>query len=152
MTHIVFDSPLGQLHYTFEEGRVNQIQYCVTPKKSFEKLRKKDPVEFEFSCYFKDPNHRFSIPIHLTGTPFQKKVWRALMKIPVGKTKTYGELARELKSSAQAIGNACRANPLPILIPCHRIVSQSGLGGYNGATSGKMLEIKKWLLKHEAPK
>ena len=72
-----------------------------------------------------------------------------MQKIPYGKTKSYGELAQELKTSARAIGNACRHNPLPIIIPCHRIVAKNNLGGYNGATEGKMLNIKEWLLQHE---
>ena len=62
---------------------------------------------------------------------------------------TYGEMAKKLDSSPRAVGNACRANPLPIIIPCHRVVSQSGIGGYGGHTEGEVLAIKEWLLHHE---
>ena len=77
------------------------------------------------------------------------RVWQALQKIPYGEVKTYGQLAKELKSSARAVGNACRANPIPIVIPCHRIVAVSGIGGYAGKTDGPVLERKRWLLAHE---
>ncbi len=83
------------------------------------------------------------------GTLYQQKVWQALQRIPVGEVRTYGELARELGSCARAVAQACRANPLPILIPCHRVVSATGLGGYMGKTYGPELEIKRWLLHHE---
>lgn len=84
-----------------------------------------------------------------SGTPFQKKVWLALLDIPYGHTTTYGSLANQLKTSPRAIGNACRKNPLPLFIPCHRVVARNNLGGYAGATQGKNLDIKQWLLNHE---
>lgn len=92
------------------------------------------------------------IPTHhllLKGTLFQKKVWQALTKIPYGKTVTYGHLANQLGTSPRAIGNACRQNPIPIIIPCHRVVAQNNLGGYAGFTGGEKLGIKDWLIKHE---
>ena len=75
--------------------------------------------------------------------------WAALQDIPAGTVLTYGELARQLDSAARAIGGACRNNPIPILIPCHRVVGQQGLGGYAGAVTGDPLGIKRWLLRHE---
>ena len=83
----------------------------------------------------------------LDGTPFQKKVWLALTKIPHGETRTYGEVAKSIGSpgAARAVGTACGANPLPILIPCHRVLAAGGkLGGYSGG-----LDIKKKLLACE---
>ena len=85
----------------------------------------------------------------MQGTPFQKKVWLALQKIPAGQVMTYGELAKQLKTSARAVGNACRANPMPLVIPCHRVVAKSGLGGFSGSQEGAPIKIKKWLLEHE---
>ncbi|MGD2160375.1 MAG: methylated-DNA--[protein]-cysteine S-methyltransferase [Gammaproteobacteria bacterium] len=93
--------------------------------------------------------YRFNIPYLLEGTPFQQKVWGELVKIPAGKTVSYGTLARKLGTSARAVGNACRSNPLPVVIPCHRVVSSNGIGGYSGATSGDLHAIKRWLLEHE---
>ena len=83
------------------------------------------------------------------GTSFQRRVWAALLEIPPGRTVTYGGLAARLGSSPRAVGGACRANPVPILIPCHRVVAADGAGGYSGARAGPRLEVKGWLLEHE---
>ena len=99
--------------------------------------------------YFTDGNAGFTLPLRLSGTDFQRAVWERLQAIPPGSIRTYGEIARELHTSPRAVGNACHANPVPIIIPCHRVVSVNGIGGYGGATSGKRLEIKRWLLEHE---
>jgi len=85
----------------------------------------------------------------MTGTPFQQKVWNELKTIPAGKVVTYGELADRLGTSARAVGNACRRNPVPLVVPCHRVVSANGMGGYAGETGGELLRIKAWLLHHE---
>ncbi len=101
--------------------------------------------------YLDDPkaNNQLDISCSIAGTPFQQKVWRELRNIPVGKVVTYGELAKRLGTSARAVGNACRKNPVPVVIPCHRVVSSSGIGGYAGDTGGDLLKIKSWLLQHE---
>lgn len=83
------------------------------------------------------------------GTDFQKRVWRELMRIAPGEVRTYGELARRLGTSARAVGGACRANPIPILIPCHRVVAAGGEGGFMGRTRGSAMALKRWLLEHE---
>lgn len=103
----------------------------------------------ELAAYFADGRHCFRIPLYLAGTPFQQAVWQALQTIPPGQVVTYGGLARRLSSSPRAIGNACRRNPCPILVPCHRVVAAHGLGGYDGRTDGPLLERKRWLLRHE---
>ena len=99
--------------------------------------------------YLADPHTSIPLQEPDCGTAFQQRVWVALQQIPVGEVRTYGELAAELGSSARAVAQACRANPLIVLIPCHRVVSASGLGGYMGKTDGPLLEIKRWLLHHE---
>ncbi|MBI3222092.1 MAG: methylated-DNA--[protein]-cysteine S-methyltransferase [Nitrosomonadales bacterium] len=99
--------------------------------------------------YFKDPDYEFFVPLALSATPHQQKVWQAMLNIPRGQTRSYGELADELHSSAQAVGQACGANPIPIIIPCHRVVSKAGLGGFMHHASGDPLSIKRWLLAHE---
>jgi len=101
--------------------------------------------------YFEDPAWRFDLPLELGGTPFQRRVWTALRDIPVGEVVTYGGLAARLASSARAIGGACRRNPVPVVVPCHRVVSATGIGGFSGATAGRPLAIKEWLLSHERP-
>ncbi|MFZ0219791.1 MAG: methylated-DNA--[protein]-cysteine S-methyltransferase [Candidatus Aquirickettsiella sp.] len=104
-----------------------------------------DYIVSQLNQYFQYPSFQFNISYQLQGTPFQKKVWQTLSNLPIQKTVSYGMLAKKLKTGARAIGNACRANPLPILIPCHRVVAQGHFGGYKG----KEISIKKWLLQHE---
>ena len=103
----------------------------------------------QLEAYFRDPRHPFAVPLAPVGTAFQQKVWKGLQSIPPGMVLTYGELARQLDTAARAIGGACRSNPVPILIPCHRVVGRQGLGGYAGEVTGDLLAIKRWLLRHE---
>lgn len=106
-------------------------------------------VVSQIKAYFGDSRLLFDVPLVLHGTDFQQRVWQALTKIPPTMVKTYGELARELGTGARAVGNACRRNPIPIVVPCHRVVSASGIGGYAGHTAGCVLDRKYWLLRHE---
>ncbi|TCT21332.1 methylated-DNA--[protein]-cysteine S-methyltransferase [Thiobaca trueperi] len=103
----------------------------------------------QLHAYFSDGSARFELPLALSGTAFQQRVWAVLRTIPSGETRTYGEVARVLGSAARAVGQACRANPCPIVVPCHRVVAVQGLGGFSGDTSGSRLAIKRWLLHHE---
>lgn len=91
-----------------------------------------------------------NIKLSMTGTPFQQRVWRALQGIGCGERVTYGQLASQLGSGARAVAAACRANPLPLVVPCHRVVSASGIGGYMGKTEGWAIDIKRGLLEHES--
>jgi methylated-DNA-[protein]-cysteine S-methyltransferase len=104
----------------------------------------------QLKAYFVDPRTRFDLPLAPGGTQHQQRVWRALQRIAPGTPRTYGELARTLKSAPRAVGGACRANPIPIIIPCHRVVAANGPGGFMGATRGRAMDIKRWLLEHEA--
>ena len=99
--------------------------------------------------YFKHHHDLDSIPLFEKGTPFQKRVWKALRSIKSGEVITYGELAKKLDSGARAVANACRHNPIAIVTPCHRVVSSTGMGGYMGQTEGVFVEIKRMLLEHE---
>lgn len=100
--------------------------------------------------YFEDATWRFDLPLAIQGTPFQRRVWQALSRIPSGLTRSYGELAVTVGSSARAVGGACRRNPVPIVVPCHRVVAaDGGTGGFMGRRDGKALTIKTWLLDHE---
>ena len=109
----------------------------------------KETIE-QVLCYFSDPEFSFEIPFSLNVTPFQKIVLQVLQEIPVGGTRTYTELAQQLGTKPRPVGNACRRNPIPIVIPCHRIVASSSMGGYSGVIKGPFLEIKRWLLQHES--
>jgi len=101
--------------------------------------------------YRNDPDTKFELPVTVVGSDLQRGVWDAMCAIPRGSTRTYGELARELGADARAIGQACGDNRLPIVIPCHRVVAADGIGGFGHATGGYLLEVKRWLLMHEAP-
>lgn len=101
-------------------------------------------------AYFADPAAALPVlDLAPAGTPFQQRVWRALQAIPCGAVLSYGELAAELGSAPRAVGQACRRNPIPVLVPCHRVVARGGIGGYAGATAGPRLAVKQWLLAHE---
>ena len=100
--------------------------------------------------YLLNTNEYSSTKLLKQGTPYRQKVWAELCKIPFGETMTYSELAKKIDSSARAVGNACRDNPYPFIVPCHRIVSVSGLGGYYGQTQGNLMAIKAKLLHFEA--
>ncbi len=103
----------------------------------------------QLSAYFADANFRFDLPLWPAGTQHQRKVWQAMCAIPRGEVRTYGEVAARLHSSPLAVGQACGANPFPIVIPCHRIVGKSGMGGFANHRDGYWLDIKRWLLSHE---
>ena len=119
------------------------------PESGSEKNKILLQAQQQMQTYCEQPRHVFALPLRMRGTPFQQRVWQALQNIPAGEVRTYGELAQQLKSSPRAIGGACRANPLPIIVPCHRVVSRQGMGGYSGETAGANMDIKRGLLRHE---
>lgn len=103
----------------------------------------------QLSGYLENPRYRFDLPIRMSGSLHQLKVWEAMRAIPPGETRTYGDLAAEVGSNARAVGTACGMNAIPIVVPCHRIVAANGLGGFMGGTKEETLSIKRWLLAHE---
>ncbi len=105
-------------------------------------------VAEQLDAYCRNPHHRFQLPLKPIGSPYQQRVWNALLVIPVGRTLTYGDLAIQLQSSPRAIGQACKKNPLALFIPCHRVVGKHNQGGYMGREDA--LPYKTALLKHEA--
>jgi methylated-DNA-[protein]-cysteine S-methyltransferase len=106
-------------------------------------------VSVQLAIYLDKPTFKFDLPIKLNGSKHQLDVWHAMQKIPAGKTKTYGELALSVDSSPRAVGTACGKNPVPIVVPCHRITAANGLGGFMGGKREDPLAIKRWLLTHE---
>lgn len=103
----------------------------------------------ELMQYLDNPMHQFRLPIKMHGSKHQIDVWQAMQKIAPGKTLTYGDVAEKIASSPRAVGTACGRNPVPIVVPCHRIVAANGLGGFMGGKQGDPLAIKRWLLTHE---
>ena len=103
----------------------------------------------QLRAYFDDPAFVFSLPLAPAGTGFQRRVWGGIAGIPRGQTRTYGALAQSLGSAPRAVGNACGANPYPLVVPCHRVVAAHGLGGFARNRGGFLLDVKRWLLAHE---
>lgn len=99
--------------------------------------------------YLQNPRCRFDLSLQPSGTSFQHRVWTAMQNIPAGQVVTYTELARWVDSGARAVANACGANPIPIVIPCHRVVAAHGLGGFMQGYGPSSVAIKQWLLEHE---
>lgn len=89
------------------------------------------------------------IPVAPRGTPFQSRVWAAISAIPCGQIQRYGDIATQLGSAARAVGQACGANPLPLIVPCHRVLGSKGIGGFANHSDGWLIETKRWLLWHE---
>jgi len=104
----------------------------------------------EIERYLDDPAFAFTVPLAPGGTPFQRRVWDAIRAIPLRESRTYGEVARAVRSAPRAVGQACGANRIALIIPCHRVVGSRGaLGGFMNADAGDPLAIKRWLLRHE---
>ena len=152
----VLPSPVGYLGLQIEGKKLSGLEFL--GKRLHTELSKiaanntaEVAVEIRqaLDAYFSDPYNIKPPGTILSGTEFQKKVWRILSLIKPGQTRTYGDIALQLNSSPRAVGNACRSNPVPIFIPCHRVVAASGRGGFMGHTTGEPLEIKEWLLTHE---
>lgn len=144
----VLASPIGKLGIIMHASTVTAVDFVgdEIPDHHHEAAA---PITAALSAYFSNPAHVFNLDLRAAGTPFQQRVWHALCDIPSGTTLTYGELARKLHSSPRAVGQACRRNPIPIIVPCHRVIAASDIGGYAGDKSGKLLDVKKWLLHHE---
>lgn len=151
-------TPIGCLEVFCTQNTVSEInlgldnnpatQTCLnTPDKSISSFA--SMVKSQIEAYFLNAFSGFDITIQVAGTAFQQSVWNAISAIKVGETLTYSDIADQLNSSPRAVGNACRANPVPIIVPCHRIVSKSGIGGFDGQREGNNIDVKHWLLEHE---
>ena len=145
------DAPFAVLGIRTAAGAVTGIDYLPKGERAVapaDALAQRACRQLE--RYFADPEFRFTLPLAPAGTTFRRKVWDALATIPVGESRTYGELARTLHTAPRAVGGACGANPIALIIPCHRVVgSQGSLGGFMGTTAGDPIAIKRWLLAHE---
>lgn len=151
MYDVTVEFPKFKVGVATRDGVVTELKYLplslgsVSAKDS---LAERAAVQLE--DYKRDPNSKFDLPVVIDGTELQKAVWKAMCAIPRGRTRTYGDLARELGANPRDIGQCCGDNRLPLVIPCHRIVAANGIGGFAHATSGYLLEAKRWLLMHEA--
>ena len=148
---VVIGFPKMKVAVETREGRVAGIRYLppeapeVAPRNALAERAAR-----QLERYREDPDSAFDLPLLVEGTALQKAVWQAMCAIPRGRTRTYGDLAKELGGEARAVGQACGDNRLPIVIPCHRVVASDGIGGFSHSTSGYLIEVKRWLLLHEA--
>jgi methylated-DNA-[protein]-cysteine S-methyltransferase len=144
-------APFAMLGIRTGQGAVTGIEYLPAserPQAPTDALAARAFRQIE--RYLADPQFRFSLPLAPAGTVFRRRVWDTLAQIPVGESRTYGELARQLHTAPRAVGGACGANPIALVIPCHRVVGTHGsLGGFMGVTDGDPIAIKRWLLSHE---
>ena len=140
------DTPLGPLTITAAHGRITAIDWGAFPDAG-EHEPVLDEAVRQLDEYFAGRRLLFSLPLDPgRTTPFRRRVWEAMAAIPYGVTLSYGALGRIVGSAPRAIGGACGANPLPVVVPCHRVVSVAGEGGYSGMGG---LATKRWLLGHE---
>lgn len=108
-----------------------------------------EAISTALDAYLQDGTPFPALPLAQRGTPFQRRVWSAISAIPAGQTRQYGEMAHTLGSAARAVGQACGANPFPLVVPCHRVLGSKGIGGFANHTEGWLIETKRWLLWHE---
>jgi len=138
-------SPVGDLTISEDDGAVVSVDWGWGAQQTETPLLL--AARNQINAYFDGESAAFSLPIKPHGTDFQQKVWQTIQAIPYGETSTYGDIAKTLGSAARAVGGACGRNPIPILIPCHRVLGANGnLGGYSGEGG---LETKTALLRLE---
>lgn len=147
-SRLTVETPLGRLTVVAGETAVEELYLPGdTPEETVPERRTAllCRAEKELREYFRGTRQDFDLPLAPAGTPFQQKVWQELCRIPYGRTASYGEIARRigLPKGPRAIGQANHRNPIPILIPCHRVIAaHGGLGGYGGGTDIKIRLLK----------
>ena len=146
---VVFDSRIGRLGIVLDGDRLRELRFVDGRTAIMPGRRAASRIQRAILHYLNAPDVLPSVPLAVVGTPFQQRVWAALRAIPAGQVMTYGELATQLRSGARAVGNACRHNPAPLVIPCHRVVPSRGIGGFAGRMSGRLVSIKRQLLARE---
>ncbi len=145
-------SPVGTILVSARGGKIISVEFSGEHTAESAPEGEFCAIKTQLDEYFEGKRRRFSLELDfsLAATPFREKVWALVAKIPYGETITYGDIARMLGSSPRAVGGAMHANPIPIFLPCHRVVAAGGLGGYSGDwESGKALSVKGKLLALE---
>src|SRR5690348_16171342 len=144
-------APFAVLGLRIEEDWLTDVDYLPmdTPTLAPQTALAREICE-QLQAYVADPRFTFDLSMHIGGTVHQRRVWQAIQEIPSGKTRSYADIAADVHSAPRAVGQACGANRLPIVIPCHRVITKSGgLGGFMNSSGGLPLDIKRWLLHHE---
>lgn len=147
MPFISLNTPVGPLTVFADDEAIVAVDWGWPPENTEPPGALLERARDQLEAYFDGSLQHFDLPLIPHGTPFQRKVWAAIAAIPFGKVRSYGDLARELESGPRSIGGACGRNPIPIIIPCHRVLgSNGGLGGYSGMDG---IDTKRQLLSLE---
>jgi len=145
---VIFTTDIATIGLQFVGSKLIKVDYLNNKTQQEPTTKLAETVKNKIEKYLnpQSKTKKINVDMRLNVTAFQEKVLEQLLQIPYGETRTYGEIAKILKTSPRAVGNACRNNPVPIIIPCHRVVAANGIGGYAGATEGSLLGIKYQLL------
>lgn len=144
MFTVPFSSPIGPLTITSNGSAITALEWRASQAGA--STPELNEALAQLRAYFDGRLQVFDLPLCVEASDFQKSVCEAMRAIPFGETLTYGDIAARLSAQAQAVGTACGANPIPVIIPCHRVLGASSLGGYSGQGG---VETKVWLLRHE---
>jgi len=139
MPSLSISSPVGNLVIAEQDGAITAIRW------GDERASNGSPLLAEaarqLDAYFTGELENFDLPLRPAGTDFERRVWSAMQTIPYGETRSYGDLADAIRSAPRAVGGACGKNPIPIVIPCHRVLAKAGLGGYSGSGGLKTKQV-----------
>jgi methylated-DNA-[protein]-cysteine S-methyltransferase len=138
MNALSISSPVGKLVLVEDEGAIVAVQWAEGHGGNGSPLLTETARQLD--DYFAGKLRAFDLPLRPAGTPFERSVWAAMQDIPYGETRCYGDLAAATDSAPRAVGRACGRNPIPIIIPCHRVLGKGWMGGYSGAGGLKTKE------------
>jgi len=148
MPNLSIDTPTGPMTITAQDGAITALQWHGPQGNDDTALLRM--ANLQIDEYFDGHRTAFDLPLRVHGSDFQRAVCDAMSAIPFGQTVTYGDISKQLNVPAQAIGQACGGNPIPLIIPCHRVLGATGLGGFSGDGGGlNGIELKVKLLRHE---
>lgn len=146
MPQLSMHTPVGEVTLTEEDGAIVAVDWGRGRDQQVTPLLAR--AREQLNQYFDGTRRDFDLPLRPHGTQFQHAVWNAMLRIPCGETRTYGQLAKEVEGPARAVGGACGRNPIPIIIPCHRVLAANHLGGYSGEggveTKTALLKLEGW--------
>ena len=145
MPSLSIPSPVGPLTIEEQDDKIVAISWSTGASRD-NGSPLLDEAARQLAAYFAGKLSHFDLPLALAGSPFEKRVWAAMQQIPYGETRCYGDLASAIGSAPRAVGGACGKNPIPIVVPCHRVLAKGGMGGYSGHGG---LDTKRALLRLE---
>lgn len=143
-------APFGGIGIRTEGNYLLELVYLppdYVPRAAREPLARE--VAAQVAAYLDDPDFSFSLALPAVGTAYQRKVWEVIRTIPRGAVLRYADVARRIGSAPRAVGQACGANWIPLVIPCHRVIASGGIGGFARHEGGFQQSVKRWLLRHE---